>query len=161
MFKTTCFPFHPFLPFPKLWKKFPAVTWKQVADHYVKQVLKVIQLKSHTIQEYQISHLFHKREAFLILTVPIKLHPSQIYFMFTLLISQKYFFFNKITIMKIQDATLSYPCIDFNKSSKVHHYYFKHVFEDFSLSELVPYQLISKKQSQEHDEMKFSKKNIS
>lgn len=37
---------------------------------------------------------------------------------------------------------------------------FQACFEDFSLSELVPYQLISKKQSQEHDEMKFSKKNL-
>lgn len=31
------------------------------------------------------------------------------------------FSFYKITIMQIKDATLSYPCIYFNKSSKVHH----------------------------------------
>lgn len=31
--------------------------------------------------------------------------------------------------MQIEDVTLSYPCVDFNKSLKVHHYYFKHVLK--------------------------------
>lgn len=41
-------------------------------------------------------------------------------------------------------ATLSYSCIRLNKPSQAHHYYFNHILKNFSLSELVSYQLISK-----------------